>query len=216
MSMTLLCWQVEPKPSGKLAGKTFTIPLEEAEEWQAKPARQASPSPSKDTSDKKKKKHRKHKKHKKHRSKGKDKSKDQNGDGLRGGHDEDGESSDDTPDGRPDSSNMTRQLEHGASVDQIVRHNGSISSGHGNVTMEPDEKGRVGSVHVSKASRVDADRPVTTMPKSDTAHASSQADSATGATGTSQTVKKSRALFGMAMGAVLRPGTLPGVKPKKK
>lgn len=212
--MTSFCLQVERKPSGKLAGKTFTIPLEEAEEWQARPARPASPSPSKDTSDRKKKKHKKHKKHRKHKSKGKDKSKDRTGDGL----EEDGESSDDdTPDGRPDSSNMTRQLEHGASVDQVVRHNGSVSSAHGNVTMEPeDSKGRGRSVHVSKASRVDADTPATTVPKSDIAHASSQADSATGATGTGQTVKKSRALFGMAMGAVLRPGTLPGVKPKRK
>ena len=49
--------QVDPEPSGKLAGKTFTIPLQEADESQFKSHR--SPSPSKDSSDKKGKKHKK-------------------------------------------------------------------------------------------------------------------------------------------------------------
>lgn len=211
-------FQVEAKPSGKLAGKTFTIPLEAQEEWQAVKSGR-SPSPNKDTSDKKKKKHKKHKKQRKHKSRGKDKSKDSRGaEGLPGGHDEDGESSDDdTPDGRPDSSNLTRQLEHGASVDQVLRQNGSANSGHGNVAMEPDDSTRgFRSVHASKVSKVDVEKTMTTAPNSGIVHASSQPDTVTGATGTGQTVKKSRALFGMAMGAVLRPGTLPGVKPKKR
>ncbi|KAL0036205.1 hypothetical protein WJX79_007926 [Trebouxia sp. C0005] len=55
-----------------------------------------------------------------------------------------------------------------------------------------------------------------TMPTSDIADASSQPGLVTGATAQGNSVKKSRAVFGMAMGAVLRPGTLPGVKPKRK
>jgi len=111
-----------------------------------------------------------------------------------------------------------KQLDHGTSVDQVVRHNGSFASGHGNVTMQPDEtqdKGK--SLHASKAVHVAADRSSQpTMPTADIAHASSQPGLVTGATAQGNSVKKSRALFGMAMGAVLRPGTLPGVKPKRK
>ena len=208
---------MEPKASGKLAGKTFTIPLAASEAQVVKSER--SPSPSKDTSDKKKKKHKKHRKHKKHKSKGKDRQKDRKGNSD---HDDEADSSDDDSlNGRPDNSIVTRQLEHGgasgASVDQVLRHNGSTNLDHGNVTMHSDDsRGRDGFVHASKTKKVDTDRPTPTMPTVDTAHASSQPDSCTGTAGIGQGVKKSRALFGMAMGAVLRPGTLPGVKPKKK
>lgn len=212
--------QVEPEVTGKLAGKTFTIALEESDSKRAKT--EQSPSPSKDTSDrtdKKKKKHKKHhKKHKKHKSsKGKDRARDKTGPDQADDNADGDSSDDDTPTGRQGDSAVTRQLEHGTSVDQVLRHTGSVGSGHGNVTMQPDDdsQGRGQSLHASKAAHVAASRP-TTEPTSDIAHASSQPDSVTAALSQGNSVKKSRALFGMAMGAVLRPGTLPGVKPKRK
>ena len=83
--------------------------------------------------------------------------------------------------------------------------------------MHPDDsQGKGQSLHASKAAYVAVDDSNPTMPTTDTAHALSQPVSATSSGAQGNPVKKSRALFGMAMGAVLRPGTLPGVKPRKK
>lgn len=205
-------FQAEPEAEGKLAGKTFTIPLEESKARRIRD----SPSPSKDTSDKKKKKDKKHKKHKKHKAKGKDRHADQAGAGLAQDDDNDDSSDVDMPDRANDNAVNNSLVQDPDIVDQgkagpVARHsNVAVLAGgrrHGNYSLHdasdlplPDSK--VGPV-VGQESALS--KPTT--------KASGTSDAVQPATGTDSSVKKSR---GMAMGAVLRRGTLPGVKPKRK
>ncbi len=122
LTCILLLLQAEADPSGKFAGKTFVIPLEET----FKPTRvMRSPSPSKNTSDKKAKKH------KKHKSKGKDRHKDKAGADAAEGED-DGDSSDDaTPNDRATDSVVTKAaLQDTGIVHQVVRVKEGTGSRH--------------------------------------------------------------------------------------